>query len=128
MMTAARTCPSHPLRTPKRRSGHDPKTTRRPTSADRAALALLVGCGSDRGADAVQIAIYVGSADGPDERLVAVTDEEDINLGSYPVWQPASAKLVPATGAMAPRKQFDFCLRRLEALRQKLSKTPATGT
>jgi len=68
------------------------------------------------------IGIYVGSAEGTDERLVAVTDEEDVNIGSYPVWQPAGAKLVPATGAMAPRKEFDFCIRRLDGLRQRLSK------
>jgi Tol biopolymer transport system component len=68
------------------------------------------------------IGIYIGSADGTDERLVAVTDEEDINIGSYPVWQPAKAPLEPATGAMAPRKEFDFCIRRLDGLRMRLSK------
>jgi Tol biopolymer transport system component len=68
------------------------------------------------------IAIYVGSADGTDERLVAVTDEEDINIGSYPVWQPTKALLMPATGAMAPRKEFDFCVRRFDSLRTRLSK------
>jgi Tol biopolymer transport system component len=71
------------------------------------------------------IGIYVGSAEGTDERLVAVTDTEDINIGSYPVWQPAGAKLVPATGGMAPRKEFDFCIRRLDSLRQRLSKRPS---
>jgi Tol biopolymer transport system component len=71
------------------------------------------------------IAIYVGSADGTDERLVALTDEEDINIGSYPVWQPSKAPLVAATGAFAPRKEFDFCLRRLDGLRLRLSKRPA---
>lgn len=71
------------------------------------------------------IGIYIGSADGTDERLVAVTDEEDINIGSYPVWQPAKAPLVPATGAIAPRKEFDFCVRRLDGLRMRLSKRSA---
>jgi dipeptidyl aminopeptidase/acylaminoacyl peptidase len=68
------------------------------------------------------IGIYIGSADATDERLVAVTDEEDINIGSYPVWQPGKAPLVPATGAIAPRKEFDFCIRRLDNLRMRLSK------
>lgn len=68
------------------------------------------------------IGIYIGTADGTDERLVAVTDEEDINIGSYPVWQPAKAPLEPATEAMAPRKEFDFCIRRLDSLRTRLSK------
>jgi Tol biopolymer transport system component len=71
------------------------------------------------------IGIYIGSADGTDERLVAVTDEEDINIGSYPVWQPTKAPLEPATGAMAPRKEFDFCSRRLDGLRMRLSKRSA---
>jgi Tol biopolymer transport system component len=68
------------------------------------------------------IGIYIGSADGTDERLVAVTDEEDIKIGSYPVWQPAKAPLEPTTGAMAPRKEFDFCIHRLDGLRTRLSK------
>jgi Tol biopolymer transport system component len=68
------------------------------------------------------IGLYVATADGTDKRLVAVTDEEDINIGSYPVWQPAKAPLEPATGAMAPRKEFDFCVRRLDSLRKRLSK------
>jgi Tol biopolymer transport system component len=68
------------------------------------------------------IGIYIGSADGTDERFIAVTDEEDINIGSYPVWQPVKTSVAPATGAMAPRKQFDFCVSRLERLRTTLSK------
>lgn len=103
---------------------------RRETLRARAALPLAWSQDGERILFARQLAvgpdtaigIYIGSADGTDERLIAVTDEEDINIGSYPVWQPAKAPLVPATGAFAPRKEFDFCIRRLNGLRMRLSK------
>ena len=32
-------------------------------------------------------------SDGSDEQLLAVTDAEDLNVGSLPVWKPAGVRL-----------------------------------
>jgi Tol biopolymer transport system component len=63
--------------------------------------------------DVGTIVLYLTSAEGGDEQFVAATDEEDFNVGSYPVWQPAKTDFGPATGSFAPKKEWDFCLRKL---------------
>ena len=57
--------------------------------------------------------------DGRDEQLLAVTDEEDLNIGSVPVWKPESAS-VDWVGDPFPFPQgIDAreCVRRVTALR-----------
>ena len=54
---------------------------------------------------------------GRDEQLLAVTDEEDLNVGSIPVWKPASASIGwvgdPAPQGLDPQD----CVARVTALR-----------
>ena len=54
-------------------------------------------------------------------RLVGVVDEEDVNIGSYPVVQLEPASLASATGNFAPPKPAsDNCLERLDRLVRSL--------
>jgi dipeptidyl aminopeptidase/acylaminoacyl peptidase len=64
--------------------------------------------------------IGVARADGTRERLVGVTDEEDVNIGSLPAWQPVRAPLVPAAAPFAPRADGGRCVRLLAGLRSRL--------
>jgi dipeptidyl aminopeptidase/acylaminoacyl peptidase len=54
------------------------------------------------------------------ERVVGVTDEEDVNIGSYPAWQPRRTTVRPAVAPFAPRPEWGFCLDRLRGLRADL--------
>src|SRR5262245_3566734 len=59
--------------------------------------------------------------DGRDEKLLAVTDEEDLNVRSFPVWKPAAARVgwvgdPPPAGLSA-----DDCVRRIRSLRDRTS-------
>ena len=65
-------------------------------------------------------AVVVARADGTRERVVAVTDEEDVNIGSLPAWQPARAPLVAAAAPFAPRADGGRCLRLLRRVRSRL--------
>lgn len=67
------------------------------------------------------IGLYMGSPKGHDERLLAVTDESDFSVGSYPTWQPTETAIVPAQGSLAPKGQDDSCARKLRRLRERLS-------
>ena len=62
------------------------------------------------------VAVRTGSR----ERVVGVTDEEDLNIGSYPAWQPRTAVVRAAVAPFAPRAEWGFCLERLRALRRQL--------
>jgi hypothetical protein len=65
--------------------------------------------------------IRIARPDGSGSRLVGVTDEEDVNIGSFPVRQPSAAQLTPAVGAFAPDPSAqDECLRRLAQLVRSL--------
>ena len=58
-------------------------------------------------------------ASGRDEQLLAVTDEEDLNVGSFPVWKPARAQ-VGWVGDPAPFGETEQkCVRRLTSLRAR---------
>ena len=57
---------------------------------------------------------------GSRERVIGVTDEEDLNIGSYPAWQPRRAAVRAAVAPFAPRPEWGFCLERLRALRTEL--------
>ena len=64
--------------------------------------------------------IVVARADGTRARLVGVTDEEDVNIGSLPAWQPAPAPLVQAAAPFTPQKDDGRCVRLLAGLRSQL--------
>jgi dipeptidyl aminopeptidase/acylaminoacyl peptidase len=66
-------------------------------------------------------AVVVARADGTRERVVAVTDEEDVNIGSLPAWQPVRAPLAAAAAPFAPRADGGRCLRLLRRLRSRLA-------
>ena len=51
--------------------------------------------------DETYYSIRTARTDGTDQRLLAVTDEEDLDVSSLPVWKPATAR-VGWTGAPAP--------------------------
>ena len=55
------------------------------------------------------------------ERIGEVTDEEDVNIGSYPAWQPRRFAFRAARPPFAPQERWGFCLDRLRALRRELS-------
>ena len=56
---------------------------------------------------------------GRDEQVLAVTDEEDLNVGSFPVWKPARAQ-VGWVGDPAPFGETEQkCVRRLTSLRAR---------
>jgi hypothetical protein len=58
-------------------------------------------------------------ASGRDEQLLAVTDEEDLNVRSFPVWKPAKAR-VGWIGDPAPFGETEEkCVRRLTSLRDR---------
>ena len=65
------------------------------------------------------IGLYTAAPDGARERLVAITDEEDLNIGSHPVWQPTARPIRPATGEFSPAGRTPDCLEQLVRLRER---------
>jgi hypothetical protein len=65
-------------------------------------------------------AVVTLAQDGRDERVVGVTDEEDVNIGSFPAWQPRRAPLRTALAPFDPRPEWQYCLDRLRRLRASL--------
>ena len=65
-------------------------------------------------------AVVVARADGAGERLVGVTDEEDVNIGSLPAWQPVRAPLVQAAAPFKPRIDGGRCIRLLAEVRSRI--------
>ena len=65
-------------------------------------------------------AVVVARADGTQERLVGVTDEEDVNIGSFPAWQPLRAPLMQAAPPFTPRVDGGRCIRLLAGLRSRI--------
>jgi Tol biopolymer transport system component len=57
---------------------------------------------------------------GARERVVGVTDEEDVNISSYPVWQPRRGNVRSAAAPFAPQPGWSFCLDRLRELRAEV--------
>ena len=57
--------------------------------------------------------------DGRDEQLLAVTDGEDMNLRSFPVWTPAAAPVGWAGDPAPSGLQAEECVRRVTALRDR---------
>jgi dipeptidyl aminopeptidase/acylaminoacyl peptidase len=55
--------------------------------------------------------------DGRDQRLLAVTDEEDLNIRSLPVWKPAAARVGWFGDPPPPGTSRQACARRITALR-----------
>ena len=53
------------------------------------------------------------------ERVLAALDEQEVNAGSVPTWQPRAAAIEPAAGRFAPRPH-DGCAEALAALRDRL--------
>jgi Tol biopolymer transport system component len=64
--------------------------------------------------------VVVARADGTRERVVGVTDEEDVNIGSLPAWQPVRAPLVPAAAPFTPRADGGRCIRLLGGLLNRI--------
>ena len=64
--------------------------------------------------------VVVARADGTRERLVGVTDEEDVNIGSLPAWQPVRAPLVQAAAPFKPRIDGGRCIRLLAEVRSRI--------
>jgi hypothetical protein len=63
--------------------------------------------------------IRTARTDGRDEQVLAVTDEEDLNIGSLPVWKPAAVQL-ETVGDLPPVPVTpDACVARLTALRAR---------
>lgn len=56
---------------------------------------------------------------GRDEQVLAVTDEEDLNIGSLPVWKPAPVRLRWIGDPAPPGTSQQECVRRLTSLRDK---------
>jgi hypothetical protein len=61
------------------------------------------------------------STSGRDEQLLAVTDEEDMNIQSLPVWKPPSVRIGPIGDPLPAGVNPAECIRRLAAVR---SRTP----
>jgi hypothetical protein len=59
--------------------------------------------------------------DGRHERVLAATDEEDLNIHSLPVWKPASAKAGWVGDPAPPGTTEQECVRRLTSLRDRTS-------
>jgi hypothetical protein len=57
--------------------------------------------------------------DGRDEQVLAVTDEEDLNIRSLPVWKPVRARLRWIGDPAPPGTSKQECVRRLTSLRDK---------
>ena len=57
--------------------------------------------------------------DGRDERLLAVTDEEDLNIGSRPVWKPATTRVGWIGDRAPPGTSQEDCVRRVTSLRDR---------
>jgi Tol biopolymer transport system component len=57
--------------------------------------------------------------DGRDQRLLAVTDEEDLNIRSLPVWKPASARVGWVGDPPPPGTNQQECVRRVTSLRDR---------
>jgi hypothetical protein len=57
--------------------------------------------------------------DGRDQQLLAVTDEEDLNIRSLPVWKPAPVRLRWIGDPPPPGRTEQECVRRLTSLRDK---------
>ena len=55
--------------------------------------------------------------DGRDQRLLAVTDEEDLNVGSMPVWKPAAAPVSSFGDPPPPAFREQECVQRVTRLR-----------
>jgi hypothetical protein len=55
--------------------------------------------------------------DGRDQRLLAVTDEEDLNVGSFPVWKPAAARVGSFGDPPPPAFRDQECIQRVTRLR-----------
>ena len=65
-------------------------------------------------------AVVVAREDGTRERLVGVTDEEDVNIGSFPAWQPVRVPLTQAAAPFTPRIDGGRCIRLLAGLRNRI--------
>jgi dipeptidyl aminopeptidase/acylaminoacyl peptidase len=65
--------------------------------------------------------IRVAALDGSDERTVGAVHESNLKHGGVPVWQPSPARIAAAHGQFAPRRS-EFCERRLEQFRRRLSR------
>ena len=59
--------------------------------------------------------------DGRDEQLLAVTDEEDLNVRSLPVWKPARVRVEPFGDPFPAGSGFtdELCVERLTSLRAR---------
>jgi hypothetical protein len=57
--------------------------------------------------------------DGRGEQLLAVTDEEDLNIRSFPVWKPATARIGWVGDPPPPAMNEDECVRRITSLRDR---------
>jgi hypothetical protein len=64
--------------------------------------------------------VVVARADGTHDRVVGVTDEEDVNIGSFPAWQPVRAPLVQAAAPFTPPRDGGRCIRLLRRLRSRI--------
>jgi len=64
--------------------------------------------------------VVVARADGTHDQVVGVTDEEDVNIGSFPAWQPVRAPLVQAAAPFTPPRDGGRCLRLLRRLRSRI--------
>ena len=54
-----------------------------------------------------------------DERLLAVTDEEDLNVRSLPVWKPATARVGWVGDPAPPGTSMEECVRLVTSLRDR---------
>jgi hypothetical protein len=64
--------------------------------------------------------VVAARADGTHERVVGVTDEEDVNIGSFPAWQPVGAPLVQAAAPFTPPRDGGRCVRQLRRLQSRI--------
>ena len=56
---------------------------------------------------------------GREERLLAVADEEDMNIRSWPVWKPAGTELSYIGDPLPARVSVEECVRRVTSLRDR---------
>ena len=69
--------------------------------------------------DETYYSIRTVGTDGRDQRLLAVTDEEDMNVRSLPVWKPASARVGWVGDPAPPGASQQECVRRVTSLRDR---------
>ena len=69
--------------------------------------------------DETYYSIRTVRTDGRDQRLLAVTDEEDLNVRSLPVWKPADARVSWFGDPAPPGASRQECVRRVTSLRDR---------